>query len=53
MKERLETLYEEIESILNIAPSEENCSEDENIMYSEMENLKEALYNAGYYKKDE
>ena len=50
MKERLEELYKEIETLLDMAPVEEDCTDEENNMYSDMANLKESMFNAGYGK---
>lgn len=48
MKERLEALYKEVEILLNLAPAEDNCTDEENTMYSDMANLKESMFDAGY-----
>lgn len=48
MKERLENLYKEVETLLNLAPCEEDCTKEENDMYSDMANLKESMFDAGY-----
>lgn len=48
MKERLEKLYKEIDTLLNLAPIEDDCSDEENEMYSDMANLKESMSDAGY-----
>lgn len=48
MKERLKSLYKEIEFLLNHAPVEDDCTDEENEIYSEMANLKNAIENAGY-----
>ena len=48
MKERLETLYKEIETLLNLAPIEDDCTDEENAMYSDMANLKESMFDAGF-----
>jgi hypothetical protein len=48
MKERLEKLYKEIDTLLNLAPIEDDCSDEENEMYSDMANLKESMFDAGY-----
>lgn len=44
-KNRLKALYTEVEALLNMAPCEDDCSEQENEVYSEMANLKEALFD--------
>lgn len=48
MKERLEKLYKEIDVLLNLAPVEEDCTDEENEMYSDMANLKNSMFDAGY-----
>ena len=48
MKERLEALYKEVETLLNLAPIEDDCTEEENSMYSDMANLKESMFDAGF-----
>ena len=48
MKERLEVLYKEIDTLLNLAPAEDDCTEEENKMYFNMANLKESMFDAGY-----
>ena len=48
MNERLITLYKEIETLLNLAPCEEDCTNEEIAMYSDMANLKETMFDAGY-----
>ena len=42
---RLRKLYHEVDFLLNNAPAEEDCTDDENDMYSEMANLKIAMEN--------
>jgi len=41
-------LYEYIDSILRNAPSEDECSFEENEIYAEMENLRSSLKKAEY-----
>lgn len=53
MERRLVALYEEIESLLNLAPAMDDCSKAENEIYCAMSNLQNALFDAGYYKKPE
>lgn len=53
MNERLKALYKEVEVLLNLAPCVEDCTDEENDMYSEMANLKEALFDAGYGCQEE
>ncbi len=48
MRERLNNLYKELETLLNLAPIEDDCTEEENIMYSDMAKLKETMFDAGY-----
>lgn len=48
MKERLKNLYKEIEFLLNNAPIEDDCTDEENEMYSYMANLKNSMEDAGY-----
>lgn len=50
MKERLEALYKEIDVILNNSPFVEDCTEEENKMYSDMATLKESMFDVGYGK---
>ncbi len=48
MEERLKSLYKELEFLVNHAPIEDNCTDEENEMYSDMANLKNSMKNAGY-----
>ena len=48
MEERLKALYKEVETLLNLAPAEDDCTDEENAMYSDMANLKETMFDAGY-----
>ncbi len=48
MEERLRNLYKEIDFLLNHAPVEDDCTDEENEMYSDMANLKNSMENAGY-----
>lgn len=48
MEERLKALYKEIETLLNLAPCEDDCTDKENAVYSDMANLKESLFDAGF-----
>lgn len=48
MVERLLNLYKEIDTILNNAPCMEDCADEDNAVYSDMANLKESLFDAGY-----
>ena len=42
---RLQALYKEIDTLLNMAPCEEDCTYEENAMYSDMANLKNSLFD--------
>ena len=53
MKTRLEALYKELDTLLNMAPVEEDCTDEENRMYSDMANLKESMFDAGFGQKKE
>lgn len=46
--ERLEAFYKELDALLNYAPCEDDCTDEENKMYSDMANLKESMFDAGY-----
>ena len=48
MKTRIAKLYNELDVILNNAPIEDDCTPEENEMYSDMANLKNSIINAGY-----
>lgn len=48
MDERFERLYKEIEAILNMSPAEDDCTDEENQVYSDMANLKDSLFDLGY-----
>lgn len=45
MREKLEKIYFELEEILLTAPQEEDCTEDENEMYTDIGNLVESMSN--------
>lgn len=47
---RLTMIFEELESLLALAPDEDSCSDDENELYAEMKNLWEVLY--GFVKEN-
>ena len=47
---RLKQLCEEAILLLNAAPAEDECTEQEREIYSELANLKDALLNAGYWQ---
>lgn len=44
MEERINKLFEELDTLLNTAPVEEDCTDKQNAMYSDMANLKESIY---------
>lgn len=43
MDERLRKLEKELNSLLNMAPIEDDCTPKENEMYSDMANLKNSI----------
>ena len=43
MKERLEKLFGELDFLLNCSPIENDCTNKENQMYSDMANLKNSI----------
>ena len=43
MNERLKALEKELDSLLNMAPIEDDCTKNENEMYSDMANLKNSI----------
>lgn len=43
MDERLEALEKELDNLLNMAPIEDDCTKNENEMYSDMANLKNSI----------
>lgn len=43
MKERLTNLLEELDFFLNNSPIEDDCTDKENEMYSDMANLKNSI----------
>lgn len=47
MKEALAGLYGECKQILYIAPDEDECSDDENEVYADFENITESIKYAG------
>lgn len=53
MKNRLCALYKEVESLLNQSPSVEDCTDLENAVYSDLANLKNSLFNAGFANEAE
>lgn len=52
MNERLALLYKELEFFLNNAPCEEDCSKEENQVYSDMANLKCSMEDTGIKSYD-
>ncbi len=45
---RFERLYREIDFLLNSSPVEDDCTVEDNKIYSDMANLKNSLFDAGY-----
>lgn len=43
MNKRLNKLIEELDSLLNMAPIEDDCTKNENKMYSDMADLKGSI----------
>lgn len=52
-KERFRTLFDEVGELLNNAPAENDCTDEENAVYSELANLQDALVDAGIDKVPE
>lgn len=48
MEERLRNFYKELLFLLNNAPVEDDCTDAENQMYSDMANLKNSMEDAGF-----
>ncbi|MFG6378284.1 MAG: hypothetical protein K1W19_08225 [Lachnospiraceae bacterium] len=48
MEEMLKNLYKQIEDILSLALVEEDCTKEENEMYTDIVNLKNSMEKAGY-----
>lgn len=46
---RLIALFKELDALLNMSPCEDDCTDELNKVYSDMANLKESLFDAGYY----
>lgn len=44
--QRIKKLYEELDHILNTAPIENDCTDEENQIYSDIANLKNSIENA-------
>lgn len=51
MDEKLRKLYRMLDSVLNLAPIEGDCTAEENDMYSDMANLKNNMFILGYDKE--
>lgn len=51
MDERLRKLYRMLDSVLNLAPNECYCTDEENEMYSDMANLRSSMFHLGYDKE--
>lgn len=49
MEERFIRLYAELEFLLNNAPVESDCTDEENKMYSDMANLKTSMEEAVWH----
>lgn len=49
MEERFTRLYTELDFLLNNAPFESDCTDEENQMYSDMANLKTSMEDALWY----
>lgn len=50
--QRMKRLYKELDYILNTAASVDDCSEEENQIYSDIANLKNSIENANLSCKD-
>jgi len=46
MEDRIMKLYNELDFLLNNSPVEDDCSDEQNEMYSDMANLKESIERA-------
>lgn len=53
MKERYKRLYNELEFLMNYAPVMDDCTDEENLMYHNMEKLRISIENCGYVEKTE
>lgn len=49
MEDRIMKLYKELDFLLNNSPIENDCSDEQNEMYSDMADLKESIEKALYY----
>lgn len=45
MDDRIDKLYKELDYLLNHSPVEDDCTDEENQMYSDMANLKISIEN--------
>lgn len=48
MEERIKKLYKEIDFLLNHSSCIDDCTKEQNKMYSDMANLKNSMEDAGY-----
>lgn len=48
MEEKIRNIYNELNDLLKNAPEEDECTEKQNTMYSDMANLKESIYEYIY-----
>lgn len=48
MESRIVKLNRELETLLSMAPVEDDCSQEENEVVSDIANLINSIYNAGY-----
>lgn len=48
MEEQLKNLYQEIVSLLSMVPCLDDCTDQENEILSDIANLYNSLYDAGY-----
>ena len=51
LKARLSSLLKEVEELLSVVPSEEECIEEENQVFSDLANLKESLLNVSIQER--
>ena len=50
MEDRIMKLYKELDFLLNNSPIENDCSDEQNEMYSDMANLKGSIEKVFIYK---
>lgn len=48
MREKINELYNNLCDLLDNAPDEDQCTDEENEMYADMANLKDSIELAGY-----